>query len=337
MFRRRLKLKLVELGHDIGEDAGLVASGKLLDRGFHLRQEDELLVESIMTRDQANEDINPFDPYLESAVLGPRRSVTGISAPSTLDELDTKLMDLALDHDWNDCNSMMDTSTLGSQTTRKCIPEVAHTVKRLGACRVDECVHSGYGHNRGGAVTLSVISEDVEYQATEFGATSSKGDVYAACSDTPASVDCIPVRRRWRRQNGRDYLTEMREEHALSRLYGNLFWLNGVVHGAAFHGNYHTHVVKCSCRSDRIDRELRSLREMELVKPSPHAVQEIVQQCLKQRQVYDERVQSGAVVCEWLRTPVQVRGGQSTIQGAVSLAGPATESMGGSTVDSQTQ
>lgn len=233
-FRRLLKLKLVELGHDIGEEEGSLAAEKLLDRGFHLRQEDELLVESIMHRDPEMEDTNPFDPYLESVVLGRQDSVSGSNALSTLEELDTKLMDLALDHDWNDCNSMMDTSTLGSLTARKCIPEVAQTVKRLGsACRVAECAHRGSGYNRGGGMTLSVISEDVECQATDFGAISSKGSGSAACSDAAASVDCVSLRSRRRRQNGRDYLTEMREERDLGRLYGFLCWLNGGVRDGA--------------------------------------------------------------------------------------------------------
>lgn len=77
-------------------------------------------------------------------------------------------------------------------------------------------------------------------------------------------------------------------------------------------------------RSGKIDKELRNLRETELPKASAHAIKAAVQQCLKQKQVHDERIQSGASVCEWLRTPGLHKGG-CTFHGAVSLGGPATE------------
>lgn len=94
---------------------------------------------------------------------------------------------------------------------------------------------------------------------------------------------------------------------------------------------------RSSCpRSDRIDKQLRSLREMELPKAGTDAVEAIVKECMKQKQVHDERVKSGASVCEWLRTPVQHREGPS-MQGAISLAGPATEAAAESAEDSSSQ
>lgn len=219
MFRRTLALKLVEMGHEAGSEQDNLAASKLLDRGFHLRPEDELLVESILNRDLENEDLNPFDLYLDTAALSPRGSMAGGTTPSTLEELDTELMDLALDHDWNDCNSMMDSSTLGSLTIRKCVPEVAQTVKRLSTVyRAADDARSVSSHRRGGGTTLSVISEDGEYQTTDCAAASSRGH----CPTAPSS--CGPLRQFHRRQPGRDYLKEMREERALGQLYDFFFW-----------------------------------------------------------------------------------------------------------------
>lgn len=208
------------MGHDVAEDQEKSSwtALKLLDRGFHLREEDELLVETVLNRDSYMEDINPFDPYLESSSISHQES--GDGSVYSLEELDNKLMDLALDHDWNDCNSMMDTSTLGSVTTRRCIPEVAMTVKRLGAASREKD-HRLRKH-RQVCATLSAISEDVEDHSTDCGETTN-------ASESASSVDVSrSVRHRRQRQHGRDYLTEMREERDLVRLYVSRFQLNGL-------------------------------------------------------------------------------------------------------------
>eukprot|EP00892_Ulva_mutabilis_P010602 jgi/Ulvmu1/7914/UM004_0146.1 len=284
--QRALRLKLVELGHEVGEEPDDLVTQKLLDRGFHLRQEDELLVESILSRDTEVEGTNPFDLQAPTVSLG---SVDTAAVADSLQELDTKLMDLALDHDWNDCNSMMDMSTLGSLSARKCIPEVAKSVKRLGSSCPGSVGASCHGARGGFGMTLSVISEDTQcHNSTHEHSTA------GSCNEESGPE---PLARRRRRRAGRDYLTEMREERDLGRL------------------------------SDKIDKEIRTLRESELPKASSCAIKAAVEQCLHQKQVHDERIQSGTTVCEWLRTPGASMGSASTtVHGAVSLAGPATDS-----------
>lgn len=211
-FRRALKLRLVEMGHDATVDKGQRSIDKLLDRCFHLREEDELLVQSILNRDPDLEGVNPYDPYLSLHVVAGGASVTGETSTSMLEQLDTKLMDLAMDHDWNDCNSMMDTLALGSQTARKCIPEVAQSVKRLSTSSQGSIGACGSGAQRCFGTTLSVISEDGQCHNSNYGTLSNRAVSYTE-STCPEPLS----HRRWKA--GSDYLTEMREERDLERLY----------------------------------------------------------------------------------------------------------------------
>lgn len=83
----------------------------------------------------------------------------------------------------------------------------------------------------------------------------------------------------------------------------------------------------CGYRRSKVDQELRSVREAEHIKPDEAAIKLVVEQCRRQQELHDERVGSGVSVCEWLRAP-SLYGASSysarpTMQGAVSLAGPA--------------
>lgn len=77
-----------------------------------------------------------------------------------------------------------------------------------------------------------------------------------------------------------------------------------------------------------MEQELRSVQEAEQVKPDEAAIKAVVEQCRRQQELHDERVSSGVSVCEWLRAPslygaTSSLSARPTMQGAVSLAGPA--------------
>jgi hypothetical protein len=84
----------------------------------------------------------------------------------------------------------------------------------------------------------------------------------------------------------------------------------------------------CGYRRSKVDKELRSVREAEHLKPDEVTIKAVVEQCRRQQELHDERISSGVSVCEWLRAPSLsgAAGGHSTrptLQGSVSLAGPA--------------
>lgn len=81
-----------------------------------------------------------------------------------------------------------------------------------------------------------------------------------------------------------------------------------------------------------MDKEIRHLRESAPERVSASAVAQVVQACVQQQQLYQQRRSSGCASSSWLAAPrASVAGTQapfSSMQGAVSLAGPCLDGGG---------
>lgn len=205
-----MKLKLLTVGHDIDE-TGADSIKALLDRGFHLKEHEDILLEMILNREEQDEDIDPFDPYLMALETSQRDDST---IAQSMEELDNRLMDFAMDHEWDECSSMTDMITLKSCSMRKRIPGLAQLSKKLcmstnSAPTAPEASIHGQSHH------LSAISEEVSMPGSASGCGTLPGPGRTA---NGAAAPSQSVDGRSRKQHV-DYLRQMREERDLQQLY----------------------------------------------------------------------------------------------------------------------
>lgn len=208
VYRRALNLKLLAVGHDIDE-SGADSIKALLDRGFHLKEHEEIILDIILNRGEQDEEHNPFDPHIPGMEVSmPGESTVALS----MEELDDRLMDFALDHDWDDCDSMTDMGTLKSSTVHKRIPGLAQLSKRLHMS--SNSAHTAHGESmQGRSRRLSAISEEGSTQRgtgtrTCMGSRSTVNGTDAQAGDTAGNAKKQQV----------DYLRLMREERDLQQL-----------------------------------------------------------------------------------------------------------------------
>lgn len=218
-YRRALKLKLLTVGHDIDE-TGADSIKSLLDRGFHLKEHEEVLLEMILNRGEQDEENDPFDPYLMALEESQRDDSTVVS--QSMEELDNRLMDFALDHDWDDCNSMNDMSTLKYSSVHKRIPGLAQLSRRL---RLSESNHSSAPtaqgmSTQGRSHRLSAISEEVSLVGSASGCCTFPASGSTANGGTSRSRSQAGDGKGSKQQV--DYLRQMRDRRDLEQLCATL-------------------------------------------------------------------------------------------------------------------
>lgn len=114
-----------------GDDARACERRELLTRkGFALTPEEELLAEAIRSGpDLAHADLDPYDPHAWQPPMAARASLSGAgvseqaSGPSqcgnSLADIDARLMDLALDHEWTDARSLARRGSAPASSTQQ--------------------------------------------------------------------------------------------------------------------------------------------------------------------------------------------------------------------------
>lgn len=199
-----MRLKLLAVGHDIDE-TGADSIKNLLDRGFHLKEHEEVLLEMILNRDEQDEENDPFDPYLMAMEALHCDSST---VAQSMEDLDNRLMDFALDHDWDDCSSMADMSTLRSSSIHKRIPGLAQLSKRLCSS-----THTAPGAStQGKSHRLSAISEEASMAGSVSGCGMLPGQASTVTSGATQPGEGNGKKRQV------DYLRQMREERDLQQM-----------------------------------------------------------------------------------------------------------------------
>jgi hypothetical protein len=200
-------------------DANSADQQRLLDRSFQLKEEEDALVAVVLGRGDLSENCYPFDPY---AVPLPPPS-EGSSADGdtearlSLAEVDARLLELAMDHEWDDDCSMLDadgtmSSSVGSvRAIAKDVRRVLRSTSGATSTTYSGCVLAAQQGSSGG--WLPVIPEDYGSDVTGSlpGGASAAGE--------GATEQQKPRRRKEvSGRNAMDYLRPLREERDLQRL-----------------------------------------------------------------------------------------------------------------------
>lgn len=291
-------------------------------------------------------------------------SSNALSDVHSLADIDMRLMDLALDHDWDDSCSLTDFGQLGDPAVRTLRSSVASATRSImGSLGAASTSSIAVGSTACGTGTSAAHDPSVVGSASE-GTSSLDPETGPAIGGAGASVASSTISTaKQSKHDATDYLRPMREERELENLCApamprqmccaepcvagwNAFSKKSamcldILLAIRFRQRaapWASAAAECirnpatlQCRSLQVDREVRKLRESALPTPTPAALQAMVQACQKQQEQYKERCASGSMASSWLRTPRLSLAGSSTsfaghsMGGATSLAGPCLD------------
>jgi hypothetical protein len=214
-------------------DADLQARRRLLmHRGFALKPEEEVLVEELLNEPaQPSVAVDPFNPHMYRAADDSSRKTDAwaqladketdqANVPESLAEIDTKLMDLALDHDWTEMRSLADYGLPAHSSVASLTSRAAATTHRLscGLSSAPGLLPSARTPPTGVPQEMSTQGRHTQIldTITEQNAMSSQpGSVRSTIRLHPPGSTSASVGSR---HDGADYLRPMREQRELETL-----------------------------------------------------------------------------------------------------------------------